>query len=241
MNQTFRFKEGAFTELRKSVLLKTLPLALACTAMGLGIAYYTDALSQDAAMVLPLFAVIMLIALAVGMHRGVQGLKRMIRSYELTITESSIVREQDDVPSMRIPIDEIVTIELKANGAIMVTGSSSSQQIGIPIQIERKDELLTALEEIRPVVSSGKSSFFEKHPILIGFAILPCMAVLFISESKLLVALGGIVLTSVLGYSMYVLHHSPGVERKAKRRSIWAIGLIIVVICRVIFVLMGIA
>lgn len=80
----------------------------------------------------------------------------MFESFQLTITEDAVIREQLYTPTITIPRNRINEIFRTGAGVICIVGDSKLNAIGVPAQIENRDGLEHALAEIKPIVSKSQ-------------------------------------------------------------------------------------
>lgn len=83
---------------------------------------------------------------------GWQRLKRIYRSYTLTISGNVIMREQVNAPTIALSFTEVNEIAKYPNGSYVVKGKTDSEVIEIPKHIADTFTLERALNEIRPMV-----------------------------------------------------------------------------------------
>jgi hypothetical protein len=88
--------------------------------------------------------------------------RKGFESYKLTIDDHGIRREQHNLPAIDIKKHEIKKIVRHSNGSFIIVGASKLNAISIPAQIERQEEVMQLLEQIRPVEVRAKKLLIEK-------------------------------------------------------------------------------
>src|SRR6185503_14947178 len=97
--EQFKIRAGGFNEIRKLMLVKTIPLSVIAVAVGLGISQNNQ---NDSVNVLPYVIPFALLSLGIGLYRGVNRQKKLFESYTLSISDDSIIREQTNTPTIKI-------------------------------------------------------------------------------------------------------------------------------------------
>lgn len=156
--------------------------------------------------------------------------KTQFLSYKLTINESDIIREQDGLPMLVIPKNEVREILKNTSESYIIKGQSHYNVIGIHAQIENKEHLEVQLNSIKPIKVLTKKPFLEKYKLLVIPVPMILFYTVFGSTNKFIVAVGGIVLLGVLGYSGYIITTSKNVNKSVKWCLIATIPLILSII-----------
>src|SRR5687768_1995352 len=124
MKEHFKLRPGSFPELRKQILLRTVPLMLLATGGGLGISFLNsdnyESTTSTLPLVLPLFLLIMLVSLYSSMRKQ----KKIFESFELILEEETVTRKQYNTPDIRIARSEIKSIIKNSNGSFTIKGAS---------------------------------------------------------------------------------------------------------------------
>ena len=120
----FKIKENGFDEIRKKMILRTIPIAFIAACGGLAISHFnTNGQSSDVN-VLPFVIPIIIGAMVFGLLKGIKRQKNIFNSYELTIDNEKIIRRQDLTPDIEIPLNEIKEIIKNKNGALAIKAVS---------------------------------------------------------------------------------------------------------------------
>ncbi len=237
--QQFKIKPDGFKEIRNAMLIKTIPIALIASSVGLGISHFSSNMPQNNVNVWPFVIPIVLVALTAGTFTGVKRQKQIFESYTLTLNTESITREQYSTPSITIPKSEIKAIIKNANGSFTIKGNSMLNVIGVPAQIDNYDILERLLMETQTILVKDNVSLLQRFRLLLVLLPLGLMAVVCLSENRLVVGLSGIILLGLLGYSFFVIQKSGNVDRRIKRGIWFAILIVLSIIGTMYFKLTG--
>ncbi len=157
--------------------------------------------------------------------------KSQYLSYKLSINESDLIREQDGLPMLVIPKNEVREIIKNTSKSYTIKGQSYHNVIGIYAQIENKEHLESLLNSITPIKVLSQKPFLEKYKLLTIPVSMILFYSVFYSTNKFIVAVGGITLLGLLGYSGYILTTNKNLNKKIK----WGLFAFIPVICSIIY------
>ena len=223
--EQFKIRQRGFQEIRKAILIKTIPISLLAAFGGLAIAHFNTTGQQSDVNVFPFVIPIVLGALAFGLYRSVNRQKDIFDTYRLTIDNNSITREQYNTPTITISNADISEIVKNSNGSFTIKGNSTVNLIGVPSQIDDYEKLEISLAEIRPISTKTGKPFLQKVSGLFSILIVCLMAAVYISKDKIIVGVFGAVLLVVLGYSFLQIQRSKNVDNKTKK-GMWLLLLV---------------
>jgi hypothetical protein len=215
--EQFKIKQGGFKEIRKTLLIITVPLLLIITFGVLAIFYFTMKDEQRDVNVLLLLIPFTLVTGAFGLYPSMNRQKKIFESYSLTLDNNSITREQHNTPTITISNEEISEIIKNSNGSITIKGNSKVNVIGVPPQIDDYKKLEELLNEIKQISTKTKESFPQKYIMLFSLLGMGLMATFQISNIKIIVGISGLVLLTFLGYSFFAIQRSKNIDNKTKR------------------------
>lgn len=239
MNTEFQIKENGFTEIKKTMIIKTIPIAILATGTGLAISHFnTNGQSSDVN-VLPFVIPIIIGALAFGLFKGINRQKGLFESYKLIINENEIIREQNNTQTISIPRNEIKSIIRNPKGILTIVGNSNTEIIGVPSQINNSEKLEQILSQIKPITDSDKKPLTEKYKGVLILLMLGLMATVYISKDKIIVGITGIILVLFLGYSFYEVRRNKNIDKKTKNGMWWIILVLLSIIGNMYFKLTG--
>ena len=239
MSTEFQIKENGFAEIKKAMIVKTIPIAILPAGTGLAISHFnTNGQSSDVN-VLPFVIPIIIGALAFGLFKGINRQKGLFESYKLIINENEIIREQNNTKTISIPHNEIKSIIRNTKGMLTIVGNSNTEIIGVPSQINNSEKLEQILSQIKLITDSDKQPLTEKYKGLLILFMLGLMAAVYISKDKLIVGITGTILTLFLGYSFYEVRRNKNIDKKTKNGMWWLILVLLSIIGNMYFKLTG--
>jgi len=193
---------------------KRLPLSAFVFLSLVTCSYYTDGVKDTIS-----FVVIFILVFIVGYLIGKKRQKQAFYSYKLIIENDTLTREQDNVPGMRIPFNEIAAIEEINRGFLLVKGREKEDKIVVWPYIENFSQVRSLLESYCPVTPVVYKNIFQKYPALFGLLILASMALVYLNNNKIVVALSGVTVLSCMGWTFYKIRTSKLVATATKK---WA-------------------
>jgi hypothetical protein len=234
--EQFRNKPEGFKEVRKLILIRTIPITL--IGMGTGLAVNGSAVQNGIAFFLTLF-ILLLISLSIGLYIGIKRQKELFESYILSIDEVSITREQKNTPMIKLLKEEIKEIIKVKNGNFEIKGTKAGDLITVYAQIENYENLERKLNQIKSITIKSSHFFNEKlrTPAIAIFASL-LMAIVYMASNKIIVGISGIVLTGSLIWSFFKTQRSKNIDIKTKQGSYLLIFVLFSIIAATIFKIM---
>lgn len=219
----FKIKAGGFSEIKKAIVIRAVPLALIASIGGLAISHFSgNGQNIDSSNYL-IMTPLILCALAFGIFRSIKQQKEIFDSYTLTVSDNTITRVQHNTSTISINYTDVSEIIKNKNKSFTIKGSTAVDIIGIPSQIEAYDQLENMLIEIKPITVKTKEPLLQKYTGLLPILVLGLMAVVYISNNKFLVGASGIILLAGIGYALFESQRSKSIDNKTKKRMWWVI------------------
>jgi hypothetical protein len=239
MNNEFQIKENGFAEIKKAILIKTIPILMLAGGTAIAISYFNSSRQSSDVNVLPFMIPILLVVIVNGIFKGLRRQKELFESYKLIVNEDEIVREQKNTPTISIPHNEIKSITKNSKGILTIVGNSKTEIIGVPTQIDNSERLEQLLSQIHLITNSDKQSFSQKYNIFVTLLTIGLMASVYLSTNKLIVGITGTLLLLILSYSFYEIRTNKNVDKKTKKITWWLILVLISIIVTMYFKLIG--
>jgi len=237
--QVFKIRQDGFKEIRKKILLSSIPLLLIAGAVGITINTINSKEKENDVNVLPIVIPMVVLASGFGLYRGVKRQKALFESYTLTITNNLIRREQLNTPTISIYLNDIKEIAKHKNGNFTIKGKETVDLIGIPTQIDDYLLIETVLQQIQSIVVKDKVSFLEKYQSLTGFLVVGLMLCVYTVNNKIVLGLSGSALVALMIWSIIKIRKSKNVDNQTKRSVWWVLFVLASVIAIMIFKLTG--
>lgn len=238
--QIFKIRQEGFKEIKKQMIIRTLPIMLIAVTVGIVISFINSKDKAADVNVLPFIIPLTAAAVGFGLYRGVNRQKTLFDSYTLTITNNLITREQLNTPTISIYFNEIKEITKHKNGSFTIKGKDAADLIGIPSQIDHYLQLETTLQNIQPIAVKDKVSFLQKYQSLTGLLTVGLMLCVYTVNNKIIVALTGTTLVALMIWSFIKIRSSKNVDSKTKKSIWWVLLVLASVIAVMIFKLTGI-
>jgi len=221
--EQFKIRQNGFSEIKKGILARTIPLLLLAASGGLVIAYFgaKGRESEETATVFIIMIPLILIIMGISLYRGIKRQKTIFESYKLTIDNDGITREQCHIPPISIPLAEISKIYKTPKGGLIVVGNSAANAIGIPSQIENLEKLEQLLSGIKDISDNGKAPFFQKHArvfsILLPLVTMGLVLIVYLGNNKIIVGVCGAILIIFLAYAFIKIQKDKNIDTRIKK------------------------
>ena len=230
MTQQFRINETGIKEIIKSQLKRSIPLFVIVVVVAVVISSFNIQDKESAMSILPIILPVLLGVSAFSMYRGASKLKVSLASYVLTIEPNMITREQLNMPTISIYLNDISEIVKNTNRSFTIKGKTPGDIILIPAQIENYDQLEFVLNQIKPATTRTTQPLLQKYNFVFSILTLILMVVVYTSTYKLLVGICGTSLLGILSWSFYKLQTNKNVDSKIKRMMWWLIPVTLSII-----------
>ncbi len=237
--QYFKIRKDGFKEIRKQMLVKLVPLTLIVLAAGITISVVNSKEKIEEVNVLPVIIPFIVLAVGFGLIRGVNHQKALFESYELTLTDNLITREQMNIPTIAIYFNDIREIVKNKNGSFTVKGKDPTDVIGIPAQVDNYVTLEKVLATISPIVFKPRKPLLEKYILVVVILVLGLMVCVYTVTNKIIVGFSGTVLVAILSWSFYEMRRSKNIDTRTKRSMWWVLVVLFSIIAVVVVKLFG--
>jgi hypothetical protein len=214
-----------FAILKKRILTKAIPLVSISALVGLSISSLSEK-NQPIDLYTWIIIILFTSALMIfAVAKSIKAQKENYNNYLLTVGSDSLSRQQSNLPSITLFFNEITQITEDKYGDLLVKGQKNSQIIAISAFIENYDEVKSLLQSVHPVAEPNTKNIFEKFRLLLLLLTLGCMAAVYISTNKIVVAVCGLSLICFMIWSFFKIRSSPQIDNKIKRTA-WMMLLV---------------
>jgi len=140
-------------------------------------------------------------------------------SYELTVTEDSILRRASDHNDFTVHRSEVTGFDETANRGFFIKTTDRNDFIYVPAALDGYDELKGRLREWRPFPPARPHEPIWRSPYFVGAACLTAWSVLWYSQTREYVVMAAFVLLVFLFATFITVLRSPRASRTVKRTS----------------------
>ena len=238
--QTFKIRQGGFKDVKKQMLIRTIPIMLVAATAGLLIGSINSKGKADDVDVLPIVIPLIVIALGFGLYRGINRQRSLFDSYTLTITNNLVTREQLNTPTISIYFNEIIEIIKYKNGSLLIKGKDSTDLISIPAQIDNYSQLELTLQKILPI-TNDRASILRKYQGVTALVAIGLMFCVYTVNNKIIVGLSASILVPLMLWGFVKVRNSKNVDNKTKKIFWWVLLVLVSIIAVTILKLTGFA
>ena len=207
-----------FSEFKKSLLMRTIPLMLMPLVAVL-------VFTKSTMIMVPFFLLIVLFVIM----NLIKKQKRAWETFELSIDESKIERSQEGYPTISITKTDIKEAILAKNGSITLVAQPNANSIIIPFSVNNKEELLQIISSFTTVRELKKNNNLL---YMYGAGILSLIALFSFMLSTnfyLTIGLGAALLVFNI-WSFIQIQPNKNLDKKVKRASYFMIFMLIVIV-----------
>jgi hypothetical protein len=226
MNETeFHLTDKFFSDLRRAILTRGVPLAL-CAAFA-GLFAMSSEVRTDPWMILFMVCVVSVIAV-VGIRRGYRQQMESFRGFRIFLGEDAIRRVQPNLPEMAIPRQEITRIVRAPGRGLTVFGADRRNFLGIPESLEGFETVRSTLSHWHEM-EERTSRLAPWIPMAAGLGAIALMIATFRSTDRLFTTSAGLVLIALFSYCGVAIHRSRHADARTKR-IVWFMPLVVLLV-----------
>lgn len=231
--QEYKIKSDGFKEIRKQILIRTIPILIVAITVGILISSLNSSNKSADTSTLAIIIPVILLFVGVGLYRGINRQKTLFESYKITLTENLVKREQLNTPTISVYFNDIQEIVQKSNRNIIIKGSDPKNVIIVPAQINNYSEFYEALSQIIPVRNRPSNSLFQKYQFLLVILALALLMLVYTVSNKTVVTISGSFLILILVWSLITIRNNKNIDIKTKRAAWW----VLIVIASIIYIM----
>jgi hypothetical protein len=235
--RTFKYNAERFSELRKMIIIRSLLVLVPAVAVGLYIGL-RGAEPAVLSIAIPVSILGVTMASGFGLLRGIKRQRALYETYRLTVDENAVTREQQNTQTIRLLKSDITLITKNGNGSFTIKGKNPRDVIGIAPQIENYEELELLLRQMRPFSGPVHQPLLERYGRFLALGVLILFAAVFLSTSKTIVTLAGLVLVGLFVWSVIKVQKNKNIDAKTKRSMYLVIFPIFMIIAKIAFLWM---
>ncbi|KAA3634843.1 MAG: hypothetical protein DWQ02_10765 [Bacteroidetes bacterium] len=149
-----------------------------------------------------------------------------LKTYELTLENTMIVREQFGLPTIIIDHRDISVIEKNRNGSFVIRGEQASEFIIVPPNMEESELLEKMLGDLHTI--QKKEQKFPDGIIsgITSLGVLILMALLYTSENKIVIGVSGALVLITMAFGFFYIRNSKHFDDSLKK-NLWIVWIII--------------
>jgi hypothetical protein len=214
--QSFKIQAAGLKSLKNKFLKRMASTLLIVMCICVGMTFANLGYQESAGIYQFAFIPFMLLVGGFSFYRGLQKQKALLESYELTISDNLIVREQLNTQDIAISIKDVQEIVKYKNGSIYIKGKDNQNPIIVPAQINNYEQLEITLQQIHPISIKAEGAFKQKIQVLLSFAAVGSMICVFVVNNKIVVGIAGTAFAILSIWGLVMIQRSKNVDRKTK-------------------------
>ena len=186
--ETYKIPEEEVDRLARRARLRTRIIFMSTILIALTFVKFALPPANSSADYVP-FIVVVPLAIFIALKRqNLKSFRKTFESYELTISEGTVSCNSSQIKPTSINTNEITTICYFIKGGILIKGKDIYHAFVIPKQIEKLDEVIAHLNNIRPI-EDGKTETrkYWMRTVLHFFTLPAIVGVLLINDKFILI------------------------------------------------------
>lgn len=212
----FRTLPGSFGQLRNKLLVNmSIPAAIVLGLMS----WFASGGATSMWIMLIAFPLI----IGFSFYNAIKRQEKQFYSYRLIVTPEGVQREQNGMPSIFIPREEIRKILKSTTGAISIMGRNKFDALIVYAQIERPAELEQLLQAFAPI-EVRQQTLLQKLSMLLLLVVVAAAYGTFAIDNLWLSGFALLVFTVCMAWSLVVTYMSSNIPKRTKY-TMWIVLL----------------
>lgn len=224
--QQYKISEEAYKKFRKRWVTIGIPVITCMAGIGIAIAINSRR-GEDGISTLPYVIPFLAVLFSFSIYRGLKRQKRLVMSYTLTISDSDIIREQFNTPTLGINFMEIKEILKSKKGGFVIKGRTRTDVIYVPYMIQDGAALEEELGKFAPITTYVQETRKKAIGLTLVLLSLAAFFMLILTDNKVIAVISGVVVMGLFGYRFFELITNKSIPTNIKRRS-WSYLLVVV-------------
>ncbi|OMH21637.1 hypothetical protein AC231_14470 [Clostridium pasteurianum] len=142
--KTYKLSPEGLNKSISKILLRIIPLSLLVLV---AVLYMNSANNSTSITTFFIIVILIAVVLTISIQRGLKNQKESLLSYELVISDNSIVKKQLSLPTIEIEYSDIITIEEITYKGLIIKTKDKYKVIGIPYYLIGYEEVKNTLSQ----------------------------------------------------------------------------------------------
>lgn len=152
--------------------------------------------------------------------------KSGLDSYELTVSDDLIIRNQAQIPEVAIQRGQVTGIHETAGVGILVMTADYYKYIFIPAMLDNYDEVRDELKRWKAIEIMPDKRFFSKPSTTVVVFVVSFMTTVLAEDIRVFLP-AGLLMVSLLVHTLIGLHIKTDVEARVRRKRFITNGLVL--------------
>ena len=210
----FTFSESTVSAIVKKHIFKvSLYMLLACSMTTWFMVYKDERMLETMLIVIPF----VLLLVGTTFYFSHKRLKNQLNSFVLMITDTEIIREQNNTSTIRHLKSDITEIIKHHEGSFSIKANSINDMIIVSSKIENVDELESLLKGIQPIKTNQPRKIMERFATPITVGMLAITGLFFGSTNVWIVEITGFLTLALFIYSFFAIYNNKNVDVRTRR------------------------
>jgi hypothetical protein len=236
--EQFKVSTEGITELKRKLWKRSLLIVGVSMAAGLFIAIKNDKEKGFDLTTTLITIPVLAVAYGIGVKRGHKRTMELLESYQLTITDNLITREQKNTPAIQIYKNEVAEI-VRTSQCYYIKTKDKSSPIMVPVNVENREGLERLLNGIKPISSKADFKYSSKYPVILVLAVLGLMIAFFTATDKIIATATGVPLLAGIIYLQVEMKRNKNIDRKSRKGMLWVIVIGFAVVFKIVMLWAG--
>lgn len=182
--KTYKLSPEGLNKSISKILLRIIPLSLLVLV---AVLYMNSANNSTSITTFFIIVILIAVVLTISIQRGLKNQKESLLSYELVISDNSIVKKQLSLPTIEIEYSDIITIEEITYKGLIIKTKDKYKVIGIPYYLIGYEEVKNTLSQYADIKKSTTPSLIKTSQYVLPILVVLALIIIIKSNNKYLV------------------------------------------------------
>lgn len=232
----YKYDPEKFPEIKRKTLKQLIAMMATVSIVSIfSIVYDGVDLNRDWDLLL-IAAIALIVMFSFITYRALKKQDKNLETFTLTIDDERIVRTQVK-STLSIPIASISRISESKTGMLCIIGKNNADVIPVSPYLKDYEQLKDDLYTIKPFETTKSDLFWQKFGAVAVFIPAILMMVVFISDDKYVVGIGGTIVVVTFGWFIVKIFQMSESNKSLRRMPYMIILVLIAVLLKMFFTL----
>lgn len=231
--KTYKLSPEGLNKSISKILLRIIPLSLLVLV---AVLYMNSANNSTSITTFFIIVILIAVVLTISIQRGLKNQKESLLSYELVISDNSIVKKQLSLPTIEIEYSDIITIEEITYKGLIIKTKDKYKVIGIPYYLIDYEEVKNTLSQYADIKKSTTPSLIKTSQYVLPILVVLALIIIIKSNNKYLVLPFGTAYILLSLWFIIEIFRNTQLNSKLKQKYLFLIFPLLAVILKMIII-----
>ncbi|WP_026038371.1 hypothetical protein [Clostridium arbusti] len=231
--KTYKVSPEGLNKSISKILLRIIPLCILVLA---AVLYMSSGDNLTSTSTLLIVFILIIVVLTISIQKSLKKQKESLLSYELIVSDNSIVKKQLSLPTIEIAYSDITGMEEITYKGLIIRTNDKSKAIGIPYYLIDYEEVKNTLSQYGDIKKNTSTSLIKISQYVLPIFVILALIIVIKSNNRYLILPFG---TAYILFSLWFIieiFRNKQITSKLKQKYLFLIFPLLAVILKMIFI-----